>query len=75
MADTPDWGRPTGGLVMNLSDIPHCYAVAVERYHIGPHERLWIMEVERTHERAMAAMLHKRWEAEMLAWMEEVASG
>ena len=69
----PDWERPTGGLVMPTPDVGYAYAIACERYHYGPHERLWVKEVGEVHDRAMAAMLHKRWEREMNKWMETVS--
>ena len=71
----PVWSKPTGGLVVNVDDMPYAYAVACERYHIGPRERLWVAGVTESRRCRKAAELHVLWEQEMARWLEEVTSG
>lgn len=66
----PDWDCPVGGLAMPLDDFGLALSVGYERYHIGPHEKLWFLEVRAPQRRALAAFYHRQWEVEMRQWLE-----
>ena len=72
----PGFILPVGGLVVPISDADHVEDVAGQRYHCAPWEELHFEDVSDSREgRRQARELVLVWEAEMAAWMDEVASG
>src|SRR3990170_3243020 len=68
--EAPNWDSPTGGIVVPIGDIYWGLSIGYQRYHIGPHEKLWFCEVTDPGRKALAKFYHKRWEREMNEWME-----
>ena len=74
-----DLDEPTAGLVVEagreidgipVADIDLVRAVAEQRIHCGPHERLVLAEVFEDADRFKAKVLHRHWEMEMHSFLE-----
>ena len=72
----PDWDRPVGGIVMQLSDLRYLKDIADERYHYCEQlEDRHEVEVRGYAKRALVIFYHKRWDREHAEWLEDAPCG